>query len=176
MRRSFWGRVSLLVPALSVSLTPAAFAEPPCDRPAAGDTPLEIRSPVRGGQARLTAGFGLRRHPILNRHRLHSGIDWSAPLGTPVSAAGKGRVLSADYAGAYGNRVVIDHGNGWQTLYGQLARISVRAGDCVDANAEIGAVGSTGLSAEPHLHFEVRRGGVPIDPMLVPVKQDGIDN
>jgi len=131
-------------------------------------SPLELRKPVRG-DARLTAGFGLRRHPILNVMRMHTGVDWGAPLGTPVVAAGRGRVVAAEREGEYGNRVIIDHGGGWQTLYGQLATFSVRQGDCVEVGTLIGKVGASGLASDPHLHFEVRRGGRLLDPMVLPL-------
>jgi murein DD-endopeptidase MepM/ murein hydrolase activator NlpD len=175
MRHSLLACVSLLLLVPSLPTTPVILAGTGCAQLAADGAPLETRSPVRGGKAQLTSGFGLRRHPFLGVDRLHSGIDWRAPVGTAVGAAGKGRIVSADYADVHGNRVIIDHGGGWQTHYGNLARFSVRAGDCVEAGAGIGAVGSTGLSIEPHLHFEVRRGGEPVDPMLVPVKRNGIE-
>ena len=150
----------------------AAHADTGCDHIEANDTPLVTRRPVVGKRVLLAAGFGLRRHPLLDKSRLHAGIDWSAPAGTPVSAAGKGRVISAEFAGTYGNRVIIDHGGGWQTHYAQLSMFSVRSGDCVAANAVIGAVGSTGLSTGPHLHFEVRRSDQAVDPMLVPLRPE----
>lgn len=149
---------------------PAARAGAGCDGGPAHVPPLETTRPIKGDRGELTSGYGLRRHPLLNLHRLHTGIDWSAPIGTAVVAAGAGRVVSAEYDASYGNRVIIDHGAGWRTVYGQLVRFSVAAGDCVAANAEIGAVGSTGLSTGPHLHFEVRLGDNPVDPMLVPTK------
>jgi murein DD-endopeptidase MepM/ murein hydrolase activator NlpD len=131
-------------------------------------TPLEVRRPVRGKDVHLAAGFGMRMHPLLNLPRLHMGVDWAAAIGTPVIAAGRGRVVAAGMDGAYGNRVIIDHGAPWQTLYSQLASFSVREGDCVGAGTVIGAMGATGLSAGPHLHFEVRHHGEPVDPLILP--------
>lgn len=157
----------LLVPSM-----PAAGVAAGCENLSLDGAPLVTRRPVRGEQVRLAAGFGPRRHPILAVQRLHAGVDWAAPLGTPVSAAGKGRVVSAGHEGAYGNRVIIDHGGGWQTVYAQLSRFSVSVGDCVDASTAIGTIGSTGLSTGPHLHFEVRHGDQPVDPMRVPVKAE----
>lgn len=129
--------------------------------------PIETRKPVRGDDVRLTSGFGLRRHPLLEISKMHTGVDWAAPTGTPVIAAGRGRVAFAATKGEYGNAVIIDHGGGWQTLYAQLSRIEVGEGDCVAFGAQIGQVGSTGLSAGPHLHFEVVRDGSHIDPLQV---------
>ncbi len=136
----------------------------------AGKSPLLTRKPVIGEDVRLTSGFGLRRHPLLAIDRLHAGIDWAAPTGTQVIAAGAGRVAEAGAKGEYGNAITIDHGGGWQTVYSQLSRIEVGEGDCVAARAPIGKVGSTGLSAGPHLHFEVRLDGKAIDPMLAALK------
>ena len=104
---------------------------------------------------------------------MHTGVDWAAPHGTPVIAAGRGRVSAAGTDGAYGNRVIIDHGGAWQTLYSQLASFSVREGDCVQAGTIIGGVGTTGLSTGPHLHFEVRRNGEPVDPLILPTLPQG---
>lgn len=145
----------------------AAFA---CDLPgsASDAVPIETRKPLRGDDdVRFTSGFGLRYHPLLNTTRMHNGVDWAAPRGTPVIAAGGGRVTFAGGKGEYGNTVIIEHGGGWQTFYSQMSRIEVREGDCVASGAPIGSVGSTGLSAGPHLHFEVLQGGSPIDPMRV---------
>jgi murein DD-endopeptidase MepM/ murein hydrolase activator NlpD len=151
--------------ALIMSIGTAAACEMPAAE--AGKSPLQTLRPVVGEDVRLTAGFGMRQHPILQMQRLHTGVDWAAPTGTQVIAAGAGRVVEAGPRGEYGNAILIDHGAGWQTLYGQLSRIEVKQGDCVAAAAPIGKVGSTGLSSGPHLHYEVRRDGKPIDPMKV---------
>lgn len=135
-----------------------------------GGSPVEMRKPVIGDEVHLVSGYGMRRHPLLQELRMHTGVDWAAPTGTPVVAAGAGRVVSAGDMGDYGNTILIDHGAGWQTLYAQLSGFDIRAGDCVTAGTPIGKVGSTGLSAGPHLHFEVRVNGQPIDPMTVRVK------
>jgi murein DD-endopeptidase MepM/ murein hydrolase activator NlpD len=134
-------------------------------------SPLQTRKPVVGQKAWLAAGFGIRMHPLLNLVRMHTGVDWAAPEGTPVITAAAGRVISTSTDGAYGNKVVIDHGGGWQTLYAQLLRFNIREGDCVEAREAIGAVGNTGLSTGSHLHYEVIRNGRPIDPMLAPLKK-----
>jgi murein DD-endopeptidase MepM/ murein hydrolase activator NlpD len=152
---------------------PIANAASACEVLEARESPLEIRRPVHGEEARLAAGFGMRMHPLLNYPRMHTGVDWAAPHGTPVIAAGRGRVSAAGVDGAYGNRVIIDHGGRWQTLYSQLASFSVREGDCVGAGTIVGEVGTTGLSTGPHLHFEVRRNGEPVDPLMLPAMPQG---
>jgi len=95
----------------------------------------------------------------------HSGIDMAAPAGTPVHAAGGGSVTVSWNPGGYGLYVVVEHGGGVATLYGHLESVSVVGGAAASAGAEIGRVGSTGLSTGPHLHFEVRRDGRPVDPL-----------
>jgi murein DD-endopeptidase MepM/ murein hydrolase activator NlpD len=94
-------------------------------------------------------------------------VDWKAPIGTPVITAGMGRVTVAEYDPLYGNRVIINHGREWRTVYAHLSAIDVKPGDSVDTGTVIGAVGSTGLPAGPHLHFEVWRNGQALDPMLI---------
>ena len=121
-----------------------------------------MRTPVDG--ARLSSGFGLRLHPILGFSRLHRGLDFAAPTGTPVLASASGRVIRAGWAGGYGQTVDIDHGRGIVTRYAHLSRMDVRPGQQVAQGQRIGAVGSTGLSTGPHLHYEVIRNGEPVDP------------
>lgn len=156
----------------------AAHPAQACELPSGGpdSVPIETRRPVRGDDVRLTSGFGLRRHPLLNVTKMHPGIDWAASPGTPVIAAGGGRVAFAGEKGEYGNAVVIEHGGGWQTLYAQMRRIDVREDDCVAFGTPIGSVGSTGLSAGPHLHFEVLRDGTHLDPMRVHIKNAPDEN
>jgi murein DD-endopeptidase MepM/ murein hydrolase activator NlpD len=163
---------SVLLAAMAsfVLIAPAVACDTPTAEP--GKSPLHTRKPVIGEDVRLTSGFGMQRHPLLDVPRLHTGVDWAAPTGTQVVAAGPGRVVEAGPRGEYGNAVLIDHGSGWQTLYGQLLRIEVKAGDCVAFGAPIGKVGSTGLSSGPHLHYEVRRDDKPIDPMTVMTKAE----
>ncbi len=112
----------------------------------------------------ITSPFGPRRHPILGYVRMHTGVDMSAGSGTPIKAAEAGNVIHASGFGGYGNTVIIAHGGGLSTLYAHQSRVAVRAGDSVARGEVIGYVGSTGLSTGPHLHFEVRRNGSPIDP------------
>ncbi|MEM9769119.1 MAG: peptidoglycan DD-metalloendopeptidase family protein [Cyanobacteria bacterium P01_D01_bin.71] len=118
--------------------------------------------PVNG---RITSGFGYRRHPILGTSRLHAGVDFGAPSGTTIYAADSGRVIYAGWRGGYGNTVILDHGGGITTLYAHSSRLFVRVGQLVGQGQAIAAVGSTGLSTGPHLHFEVRQNGSPINPM-----------
>jgi murein DD-endopeptidase MepM/ murein hydrolase activator NlpD len=115
----------------------------------------------------LTSGFGPRMHPILRQLRNHNGVDWAAPIGTPVQAAAAGRVSLAGDGGGYGNVVYIDHPGGMQTRYAHLNAFAPagRAGAEVQAGEVIGFVGTTGRSTGPHLHFEVWMNGSPVDPL-----------
>lgn len=117
------------------------------------------------GYNRVSSGYGMRYHPILKYNRMHSGIDVSAPSGARLVAVGSGRVLSAGVRGGYGNCVMIDHGNGLASVYAHMSSISVRTGQGVAAGDAIGAVGSTGLSTGPHLHFEIRVNGDAKNPL-----------
>lgn len=112
----------------------------------------------------VSVRYGMRTHPLLGYLKLHTGWDYAGAIGTPVRAAAGGQVVAAGHEGAYGKLVVIDHGRGLQTAYAHLSQIDVAEGACVESGMRIGAVGVTGLSAGPHLHFEVRKDGEPIDP------------
>jgi murein DD-endopeptidase MepM/ murein hydrolase activator NlpD len=122
------------------------------------------RVPVFGNMPRISSGFGVRRDPFTGRLAHHMGLDIPAARGDAILASGGGRVVWAGFRGAYGNAVVIDHGNGLQTLYGHCSKLFVRAGDLVMPRQKIAAVGSTGRSTGPHLHFEVIRNGVRVEP------------
>lgn len=113
----------------------------------------------------VVSGFGMRFHPILHYYRPHNGVDMHASYGTPVRAADRGMIVFAGWRRGYGKSVIIDHGSGVATLYAHLSDISVGEGQIVSRGQIIGAVGSTGLSTGPHLHFEVRRYGTPVDPL-----------
>jgi murein DD-endopeptidase MepM/ murein hydrolase activator NlpD len=113
----------------------------------------------------ITTSFGVRKHPIFGDMRLHTGIDYPGPIGDPVRAAEAGVITVAAYTGANGNRVEIDHDNGLVTTYSHLQAMHVAPGDCIAAGALIGALGNTGLSVGPHLHFEVIGGGKAVDPL-----------
>lgn len=126
--------------------------------------------PFRGGltrpvNGRMTSGFGYRVHPISGKRKLHAGVDFGAPTGTPIYAAAPGVVITAGTMRGYGNAVIIDHGGGLSTLYGHASRLFVRSGQRVRAGEKIAAVGSTGYSTGPHLHFETRVNGVPRNPL-----------
>ena len=118
-------------------------------------------------QARITSGFGLRIHPILRFARMHRGIDFGARYGSPIVATADGQVSRAGWAGGYGQQVRIAHGGGILTSYSHMSRLVVAPGTIVRQGQLIGYVGSTGLSTGPHLHYEVYRGGVAVNPMGV---------
>jgi murein DD-endopeptidase MepM/ murein hydrolase activator NlpD len=122
---------------------------------------LRLHRPVAGA---VVSGFGMRKHPLLQVSRFHNGLDLAARTGDPVKAAAKGRVVLAGPSDALGNLIRIDHGNGLSTAYAHLHGIDVRVGDCVGEGQVIGFAGSTGLAAEPMLHFEVESAGKHVDP------------
>ena len=113
----------------------------------------------------VTSGFGYRVHPILGKRLMHTGIDIAAASGTAIWAADSGSVVYAAWISGYGNTVAIDHGGGVSTLYAHQSSIAVGYGQKVKKGQLIGSVGSTGYSTGPHLHFEVRVNGSPVDPM-----------
>jgi murein DD-endopeptidase MepM/ murein hydrolase activator NlpD len=117
--------------------------------------------------SRRTSGFGMREHPILQTMRAHMGVDYAAPVGTPVISVADGVVAESGFQGAYGNKVVIQHNANQSTAYAHLSRISVRKGQTVKQGDIVGAVGSTGLSTGPHLHFEFRINGRHVDPLTL---------
>jgi murein DD-endopeptidase MepM/ murein hydrolase activator NlpD len=129
-----------------------------------------LRAPLEF--SRVSSRFNLyRRHPILNRMRAHRGVDYAAPIGTPVRAAGGGRVAFVGVKGGYGNVIEIIHPGGVRTVYGHLSRFSrgLRAGTVVEQGRVIGHVGMTGLATGPHLHYEYLQNGVHKDPQKVPL-------
>ncbi|PTQ10725.1 hypothetical protein CLG96_09955 [Sphingomonas oleivorans] len=126
-----------------------------------GETRGLMRVPVVG---RLTSSFGMRRHPLLGYSRFHKGQDYGAPTGAPIVAATDGVVAFAGWHGGHGNFVKLTHAGGLATAYGHMSRIAARAGQRVSAGQVIGYVGSTGLSTGPHLHYEVYKNGVAINP------------
>lgn len=113
----------------------------------------------------LTSNFGYRQHPILRTRRFHAGIDFGAPYGSTIRAADDGVVIFAGWYGGYGRAIIIDHGGSTTTLYGHTSRVYVSEGQRVQRGQAIAAVGSTGFSTGPHLHFEVRKNGDPVNPL-----------
>lgn len=115
---------------------------------------------------RIASGFGYRIDPIYKTIKLHAGLDFTAPTGTPIYATADGVVSVSGFSdGGYGNHVVINHGYGYETLYGHMSRIKARRGQKVTRGEVIGYVGSTGKSTGPHLHYEVHKNGQKIDPV-----------
>jgi murein DD-endopeptidase MepM/ murein hydrolase activator NlpD len=115
---------------------------------------------------RIASGFGRRIDPVYKTVKFHAGLDFSAPQGTPVYATADGRVkISGNLGNGFGNHVVLNHGYGYETLYGHLVRLKARVGEFVKRGEVIGWVGNTGKSTGPHLHYEVHKGGRPIDPI-----------
>jgi murein DD-endopeptidase MepM/ murein hydrolase activator NlpD len=128
-----------------------------------------LKTPVSG--AKMTSGFGMRVHPLLGYSKMHTGVDFGVPYGTPIRAAGAGTVEFAGRNGAYGVTVELEHKGKYQTLYAHLSKLAagVRAGTRVNQGQIIGYVGSSGRSTGPHLHYEIRVGGRPVNPGKVKV-------
>lgn len=126
-----------------------------------------LKTPVSG--ARLTSGFGMRRHPLLGYSKMHAGVDFGAPHGTPIRAAGSGVVQLAGRHGAYGITVEVKHDNKYETLYAHMSKLAagIRRGAKVNQGQIIGYVGSTGRSTGPHLHYEVHVNNRPINPTRI---------
>lgn len=125
-----------------------------------------IRTPV--DFARISSRFSIGRfHPILNKIRAHKGVDYAAPIGTPIKATGDGKILEAGRKGGYGNAVVIQHGQRYRTVYGHMSRFAkgIRSGVAVKQGQIIGYVGMTGLATGPHLHYEFQVNGQHVDPL-----------
>lgn len=115
---------------------------------------------------RIASGFGYRIDPVYNTTKFHAGLDFSAPQGTPIYATADGTVTTAGNTGnGYGNHVIINHGYGYETLFGHMVRVKAHAGETVKRGEVIGWVGSTGKSTGPHCHYEVHKNGEKIDPI-----------
>ena len=154
--------------------SPTAFA---CDVPQPAFEQSYLKRPLRGGQEiRLHVGFGMRYYEAFERRLMHPAVDWTAPTGTKVIAAAAGRVVVAGYHHVIGKTVVIDHGNGWETRYQNLANLTVSSGDCVQRGQVIGTVGNTGQGFHSKvpatsngtrtvLHYEVLHNGKHRDPL-----------
>ena len=126
-----------------------------------------MKTPVNG--ARLSSGFGLRMHPVLGYTAMHRGVDFAAPIGAPILAAGDGVVERAGPFSTYGNYVKLRHANGYETAYAHMSRVAVREGARVRQGQVIGYVGETGRATGPHLHYEVLKSGSQINPMSLRV-------
>lgn len=115
---------------------------------------------------RLASGFGFRVDPIYKVPKMHAGLDFAAPIGTPIYATADGKIEKAEFSETgYGNHVVIDNGFGYETLFGHMVRIKAHVGERVKRGEVIGWVGSTGKSTGPHCHYEVHKNGTPVDPI-----------
>lgn len=152
VRRDGFGIGSILPPGVTVGAAPSGAHSGGAVRPVAGTIPT-----AGGFGGRSVAGCSACSTD-------HLGLDFAAGYGSPVLAALPGRVVSAGVSGGYGNQVLLQHPDGTQTRYGHLSRIGVTVGQTVVAGQVVGAVGSTGVSTGPHLHFEVILGGTPVDP------------
>jgi murein DD-endopeptidase MepM/ murein hydrolase activator NlpD len=133
-----------------------------------------MRRPVRGETVHFMSGFGMRRHPILGFLRMHAGVDWAAPTGTPIMAAGAGVIEEAKWKGEFGNYVRIRHANGYSTSYAHQSRFApgITEGAKVRQGQVIGFIGTTGLSTGPHLHYEILVNNRPVDPMAIQVPRE----
>jgi murein DD-endopeptidase MepM/ murein hydrolase activator NlpD len=130
--------------------------------PAVSDTgPSAFAWPTSGP---ITDPFGMRMHPVTHQWRMHNGLDIGAPMGATIVASAPGKIIYAGWEGGYGNTIIIDHGGAASTLYGHCSQLFVSEGQEVARGQAIGAVGSTGISTGPHLHFEIRINGVAVDP------------
>lgn len=114
---------------------------------------------------RMASGFGYRIHPIYKTHKMHTGMDFTAPVGTDIYSTGNGKVIKAEYDRGYGYHVIIDHGFGYQTLYGHMSKITVKRGQEIKRGEIIGLIGNSGTSTAPHLHYEVIKNGTKINPV-----------
>lgn len=151
--------------------TPPTFGTLPSLAPAVGAAPVGVDAPTAASQTlqlpvvgRVSSNFGPRVHPVTGRQHVHSGLDFAAPLGTPIGAAAAGTVTFAGVRGGYGNLVIVEHGDGRETRYAHADRLLVRPGQHVAAGEKVATVGATGTATGPHLHLEVRVGGRAVDP------------
>jgi murein DD-endopeptidase MepM/ murein hydrolase activator NlpD len=125
---------------------------------------IPVTYPMEKESARIVSGFGLRDHPILKERKMHTGIDIAAPVGTAVIATASGKVVKTEEKPGYGRNCIVEHKFGYSTLYGHLVRIVVGENNFLQKGDVVGYVGNTGLSVAPHLHYEVRKNGKPMNP------------
>lgn len=136
-----------------------------CESQYRGDIGFEsiIKRPVSGG--RVSSNYGWRLHPITHTQRMHTGIDYAVPTGTEVKAAQHGKVVFAGKQGGYGNLLVIKHNSTYRTVYAHLDKFKVSIGDWVNLGDVVAYSGNTGLSTGPHLHYEIRKNGLSLNPL-----------
>jgi murein DD-endopeptidase MepM/ murein hydrolase activator NlpD len=121
--------------------------------------------PIDGRKLSSISGFGYRMHPIYKIRKMHDGMDFASPIGTPIHATGDGTVIAAGQERGYGNRVMINHGYGYVTKYAHMSKFKVRLGQSIKRGDIIGFVGNTGASTGPHCHYEIYKNGKPINPI-----------
>ena len=114
---------------------------------------------------RMASGYGMRMHPILKTRRMHNGMDFTSPKGTPIFASGNGKIKKAHRSSSFGKVVYIDHGYGYETIYAHMSKITAKKGQVVKRGDIIGYVGNTGRSMAPHLHYEVHKNGRAVNPI-----------
>ena len=148
--------------AQKLSTQPTTIINMPAMGSFAGYGMLALR-PITSS-ARMSSGFGYRIHPVTGKSQFHKGMDFAAPIGTPIYATGNGVVTFSGWGTGYGRYVEVDHGNGTVTRYAHTSANYVNVGDTVYANQQIAAVGNTGRSTGAHLHYEVRQNGQAINP------------
>ena len=132
-----------------------------------------LQAPVEG---RITSYFGTRHDPINGQQKNHSGLDIAAPRGTPIEAAAAGKVVFSGWRGGYGNQIIVEQADGKQISYAHAEQLLVKVGDRVQAGQPIATVGSTGRSTGPHLHFEIRENGRPVNPLPMIIKDFSQDD
>ena len=148
--------------AQKLSTQPTTIINMPAMGSYAGNGMLTVRPIV--SSARMSSGFGYRIHPVTGKSQFHKGMDFAAPIGTPIYATGNGVVTFSGWGTGYGRYVEVDHGNGTVTRYAHTSANYVNVGDTVYANQQIAAVGNTGRSTGAHLHYELRQNGQAINP------------
>lgn len=146
------------------TVNPPIASEQPKDEVTSTITVVPSLTPLPKAKAIITSPYGIRNHPTLGRPVKHNGIDFGSGRGTEIYAASSGKVVLAEFNNSFGNYTVIEHKDGQSTAYAHLDRLAVSKGDIVKKGQIIGYSGSTGRSTGPHLHYEVRTNGIPVDP------------
>lgn len=121
--------------------------------------------PIKKGDFYVASGYKMRMHPILKINKFHKGMDFTAPKGTPVYASGNGKIYRAQRSSTFGKVIYIDHGYGYKTIYAHLSKMVVKRGQSIKRGDLIGYIGNTGLSVAPHLHYEVHKNDVALNPI-----------